>query len=403
MKKIPLFLLILFAFSCSSSESPTNPDDSNDDSGTDNPNETPTENIGQEIGYNVDIFYERLSEELINEFYQVDIDKQGNISDPINLNQEMGVGESSFIFGDIESDQFFLYFGFKFWQKNLGTGEIIFQNFAEQNPELNDGRGYKNFADLNKFGVLAFYLPENETEWADAVYYSVNGGGLKLVELERGDYRSAEFFDNFIVVVGFNEVILQRQIIVIDTRIDQIVFEFETQNSCRTTILDNNLYIIVYDEDFQSNYVVYDTFNFEKIDEGTYNGNWAENHGFGSLTFKTKYIEPEVLTKVDYIFPGIDEGPGIYNLEQNDYTHGDDWFLAREDFKEKVYQLIPNFRGFGPYDVDIENKHVVIAYSAFGDGNSIENEGGVLLVDFAGNILAKVDLDVEPEYLIIKD
>nr|WP_299345537.1 hypothetical protein [Allomuricauda sp.] len=172
----------------------------------------------------------------------------------------------------------------------------------------------------------------------------------------------------------------------------------------KATILGDKLYVLFVDDENKHSYVVFDTVNFEKIEEGTLEESWSANQGFGNEVFKTKFLGSEVLTIIDYGFPSITLGPGVYNLDQKDFTYGQDRFLALGAFQEKLTQIEPDFAGFRGYDVDLANKLVVIAYGLFENGFVVENpKGGVMLIDFDGNIIARVSMENAPEYVVIKN
>nr|WP_299345534.1 hypothetical protein [Allomuricauda sp.] len=159
----------IFLFACSSSEDSNINNDATDDISTDNPTDVPTESVDNEIGYNLAVFYQR-----DREYYQVDIDKQGNLTSPINLNDELGVGESNFKLGEIDGNHFSLTYNndFAFWQKNLGTGAITAENFVGKNPELN-GNISHTFGALGKFGGIGRFLQRTKQ----------NGGVLSIIVL----------------------------------------------------------------------------------------------------------------------------------------------------------------------------------------------------------------------------
>ncbi|MEZ4811826.1 MAG: hypothetical protein R2819_15830 [Allomuricauda sp.] len=395
MKRILLLTLTILTYSCSS-DSTSNEEQDGPDIVTDDPTENPIENPSNEIGYNLVTVDER---DFV--YYQVDIDKAGKLSAEINLNEEFGVDESTYAPDEIEGSHFTLYNRnrLKFWQKNLVNSKISKYDFNEDLVNLNAGIDMC-FSSQDRFGALGNHI-DGMGQGLYGVFYKGADGKLRLIDLGNGVYQIADFFGDYIVTKGQDYDIGKTRIVVIDTTKDEIVIDvpLELGTNFGATVLNDKLYILNAD----LNYLVYDMVTFEKIDEGTFSQYWYSEEGQRQV-FNNRSEGSNVLTKVHYNFPSITYGPAIYNLDQDQFTHGLDKFLASSEFRDKLLGLEPNFSYFQGYDVDLDAKKVVISYALSDNGVGVPNpKGGILLVDFDGNILAQVKMEHAPDYVVIKN
>ncbi len=387
MKKfLGLLISCLILSSCSDSSGLS---DNEEDGGVD----------GNERGFDPSNFGYKIStfSSFQGEFFQIDVSDKGEVGETQFLSEQLGAMDVLPNLNSIDSSQITLFSNVTqaFYQKSLKTNEI--KKFTIEGTGLAGPVEVKT-SENSKFAAI---VNHNEPDPIRRLAYNLGGEETFIFELSTNSCSSAEFFGNYLVAICGNNPISIYECIIYDTERDAIVFSYQSDDYIKVTIFQDKLYVFNTDD---YTHKVFSIEDFQELESGEFSRQWFFDFEFGRDVIKTKTFNNQILTNIDYsIFAG-GRFPAIFDIDEDRYVAGDNRVFSSQDFRNAYSELIPDISNFEGYDVDMEKKVVVLGYSLQVQISS-ENypKGGVLLVDFEGNILNQIQLERAPKYIVIRE
>lgn len=113
--------------------------------------------------------------------------------------------------------------------------------------------------------------------------------------------------------------------------------------------------------------------------------------------FKTSFNGDQMLIDIQYPQPSaIEQGPAIFDLGSGEISEGNDTFFF--DLREQLSTELGTDLFYSAYTVDMSNETILVAYQT-GLGQDF---GGVVLTNFEGEILSRIELEFEVQKLILR-
>lgn len=390
MRKILLFLLILFAFSCSSSNDTIDTDGGNPNTGN-NPNEGNNSNEEGELPFGLTVL--TLIDGAEN---QIDIGKNRSVSNPINLTDQLGLPESSAL--NLTEDKITYSFfapSPSFWSKNLNTGQILSQSsFC---TEIDSMVGAYSITNSSRYHLYLTAVGDfTEDGWNTYVnIYDTTTDECNYVNLGFGYYDEVKAFNNVAIVMGPGEDTPFSEFYFIDLNTSELYATLSLDAAISAaTVIGNLLYL------FKSTnqYEIRNLDNLEIMETV----NTSTLLHFPSRLFISNYFGDEIEFRVLYPQPSpIGFGPGIFDLDsRNPVVDSTLLFQVRDQLQSQIDGFDG---GIYVYVVDLKSKTIVVGFSKINTSDPENKLGGLAFVDYDGNIFDFVDLDHIPRQILIRN
>lgn len=322
--------------------------------------------------------------------FQIDISKEGIVSNPINLTEEMGLpdGISPRITENLIAYSSKFPEPSSFWSKNILTGKIDVKVPFCSGLE---GESTTYITNSPKYTITILTLGDY-TENGYDTYVKVHDASkdtCDYIPLGIGLFSTATIYDDTLVVMGRSEENMLHKLLFVDLN-KKAVYNVRDTSFSFATVFKGNIYLFALDGTLEirdmNSWKVMDVIKFP---------NYA---GYGERLFKTAFTDNRMEYRFPYAQPSLFAyGPVIYDFEKGQ-SFGDNILF---EVWNTLLEESQSFNGvFTDYEVDLEKELILIGYEK--SEHEGPTTGGVLLTNFKAEILKTIDLDYVPRNVIIK-
>lgn len=363
------FLIFSLVLSCSSDA----PDENND------------ERANINIPFNVSV----LAIEEDKKTYQTDIDRNGNISIPILLNDELNLSsqithvdfyENTIVFSQLLSPT-------KFWKKNLITGDQE-MNMPECPPEYNF---YRLVTSKTYVGYISARNFNTGVGYEQHFIFATDDNPCNIIFLGHGDFKTAHIENNILVSYSKKAEQGEGKIVILDLERKVLLHEIQVENIQNLMVSDQRIIAFYQDKLFD----IFDLLNGEKLSSGVLSNSW--NTAMGPEVFSTKSLDNKILLRNAYPQPSpVSYGPILYDLDKNELLTENLGLMY--DVRFALIDEFPDtFNAIGGYDIDLKSEIIIVSYLRYeADGTA---KYGIAYTNFDAEILKTVELDYQPDII----
>lgn len=329
------------------------------------------------------------------DIYQIDILQKQEDKEVTNLSQTLGVPRKYFELGVYGHEFIFLDYtfgrtSFKIWQKDVLTGDSFDRTVS---CEMEEG-------EIPRFPLV---YPDNY-----ALITEVSPAHLEFKNYLRVSnpetLTCGRFYLNDIYIGGRGSTHLHKNrfylyapedpagpsLTVINTTTGAEVQKLSFESQFSAVMSEDLLFVQFQDGN-------YETFKLQDLSlqqEGTIGASLYNGRGFYSSTFDGTKMA------FDYVYAQpspLSEAPAIYDWATNKITHGGDFYLLDAlrsiETENEISASLKTAR------VNLKNKLVVAGYQ----DNYEQNKGGVMFLNFEGEVLLNIPLDYVPFEILMRD
>lgn len=326
--------------------------------------------------------------------FQVDILGDPEDREVINLSETMGI---PYIFQEMNIDgpkvTFFTLGGgsWEFWQKDVITG-----NTMRRSPICDpvDGEGWR-FGKSSEDQLALMTVINQGHEWEnylrvyDPATDSCSRFFINDMWLPAPEY--AHLYKERLYVYSRSEQEAEFSLTIYNSNTGEQVERLTFGTEFRSTMSEEQLYLFFPN----GNYRTYSLTDYSPTAEGsTGNRNLFRTSGIYPTDFKGN----KMAFDYSYSQPApLSSAPAIYDLSVNEITHGGDFYLvdALRELQNQKEQVVVHTT----VQVDLNSNIVIAGYKIYDESET----GGVLFLNFDGEILMDIPLDYVPFRIMIRE